>query len=164
MPRFHHDRLRKIGTILLVICVIAGAAWPWSYWRLEALGVRIWRGRQFLFAIEHGSFLAVFRHPWPTEKNVEWVQELPTNVLSSHSILNFVFFPFNNGLAVGVPLWLCSLLSGYYGIRFLRRAREPRPGHCTVCGYDLRATPDRCPECGAVPLAPVISPSPGKRV
>jgi hypothetical protein len=53
---------------------------------------------------------------------------------------------------LSVPVWLPTLLSAIlpalWFTRLLRARRARRQGRCANCGYDLRATPDRCPECG----------------
>jgi hypothetical protein len=54
--------------------------------------------------------------------------------------------------AVGVPLWLITLVSAILPAIWLRRfvlqGDRNRSGHCKNCGYDLRASDGRCPECG----------------
>jgi hypothetical protein len=51
------------------------------------------------------------------------------------------------------PVWLLTL-PGTIGLcvkttRSMRTRRRNRAHLCTACGYDLRASKDRCPECGA---------------
>ncbi len=60
------------------------------------------------------------------------------------------------GWGVTVPFYALFIFTLTLPVgRFLRRRyrRKPLPGTCLQCGYDLRASPDKCPECGTpVPL------------
>jgi hypothetical protein len=57
-----------------------------------------------------------------------------------------------NVIDIRIPYWiLASLTAMPAGWWMLRHLRQPNPGLCPTCGYDLRASPDRCPECGRVP-------------
>jgi hypothetical protein len=58
----------------------------------------------------------------------------------------------DTSLALQVPFWAIAVLFGITPViavrRALRRQRRARRGLCLRCGYDLRASLGRCPECG----------------
>lgn len=60
----------------------------------------------------------------------------------------------HRSIRIGVSHWLVALLLLAMPALWLHRFRGARRarsrGLCRACGYDLRATPDRCPECGTI--------------
>jgi hypothetical protein len=82
------------------------------------------------------------------------------NVSGNNSLHKFLGFRYASGgigtagwfWSIRVPLWsialLCSLLPAIRLSKAIATLRRTRLGLCPKCGYDLRACPDRCPECG----------------
>jgi hypothetical protein len=59
------------------------------------------------------------------------------------------------GMFLYIPCWFVSTATAIIPtaalFMFARKRKQWRTGLCANCGYNLRATPDRCPECGMIP-------------
>ena len=74
-----------------------------------------------------------------------WISRGPTG-LGTH--WRFVYM---SGRVLILPLWIPTVLFGILPtialVRIRRRRRRRKLGLCVKCGYDLRGSANRCPEC-----------------
>jgi hypothetical protein len=166
--------LSVLAALSLPLIILIAAFWCLSFFNPDA--VRIRRaphpGGLSWYAGHQGGFLIVWGSPdpFPPEK---WDFPIPTgdiwsNIygdmdsldLTGHDLLLCGYYRPQQGIpGLAIPqAYFCShlLLMIPTGIApalslfsLWRRRRREIKGRCGACGYDLRASPLRCPECGA---------------
>ena len=168
-------RLLNLLTLLsLLLCVAAVVLWAWTYdnWRV---GIR--RGQIVLYVARGDAGQSFVRQSIDRRAAERWGY-LHRHASTSATFAGFEYhhgttpapstlpatrfrtspggrattgltFPFT---LLAIPLWpLLPLTLTLPAVRLWlarRDRRRVRQGRCRACGYDLRSTPDRCPECG----------------
>jgi hypothetical protein len=163
-------RLLGVSSVLsLIACAAVLALWARSYRTCDALvrpsapGDRVCVTSEFgvlVFEVEaplRHAILAGWEY-FDTPLPRRWPVRTGRFGFEAYrgSVTHFVRLPPATVWGVAVPHWGVALALGAFPAwRFLRRRRElarrrrAAEGLCARCGYDLRATPLTCPECGA---------------
>ena len=152
--------LRKTLTIFSLIgLLISVGLWGVSYFNLSyfsrSIIIRVSQG-----AISSGRALDILVARVQALRRAhgsDRISRLPDGVVGWHlggfEDLSTDWRPSMDSNGVIVPLWVPSvifaLLSYFTGfLPLYRRRKRKKLGLCLKCGYDLRASKDRCPECG----------------
>jgi hypothetical protein len=78
-----------------------------------------------------------------------------TPVTTSMGVMSTPLVPYRSvSIPWFYPLLVLAPVATAWIVSVARRMRRHRGDHCRACGYDMRATPDRCPECGSVQAGP----------
>lgn len=132
-------------TLFLYLLVQAMLA-LWFFSHCRADGVMLWKGVESGGATARDGVVRIWWGPFTSVSFLvtDWsgfgvaYRHWQANSQHAYSIeircLLLVIFS-----AVALVVWICPF----------RRGAMPKR-RCVVCGYDLRATPERCPKCGTV--------------
>lgn len=159
MRRLLHYTLNVITVLSLLLCVATVALWVRSYWRGDT--AYKWDGADAISVSSRRGGIDFERvtMPQPFTSDWQWLSSRdppPGWRFANHWLLGFGYR--NAAVAGGrvadviIPYWAILVAATLLpAIVLHRRRRRHQPGLCPACGYDLRATPDRCPECGRIP-------------
>jgi hypothetical protein len=168
MKPFRQWLIEGTVSLLLLLFIVSSALWIRSYWTHSMLGyfgVGTSDGlrRDYYFVSKVGRITYIWFHQKAIITKAQWIMH---DFPSSHDgtdgplVLGFGVRTVGSPYPFGwheftvpylfVDLALVSM--AFFGFKVAARyRRQMRPGLCIACGYDLRATPDRCPECGTIP-------------
>ena len=165
-------RLINLLTALsLLLLVAVGALWVRSRWWYDVVivssGSRIYHVAPVSRGFYVGEFRGVteeYRRDHPVRSRWNRTPAGTSSLADDPSArigLGFAAYrnafspphPYASYGALLVPYWApVCLFALLPAAAWVRRARRFPSGSCPDCGYDLRASPERCPECGhAVP-------------
>ena len=177
MRRFRRWTFNFAAVVSSLLFLATSVLWVRSYWvafTCSYYGRNIWdiscnRGTVALTSltpnpvppenlpITHFDYGSVKAEPW--QDLFPYLGQVPQHCFVTLGFVwvkeDFIpYIPHSSVRVLGVPLLLPLLLLAVPPFLWFRRRRSRRrlgSNHCPSCGYDLRATPDRCPECGTVP-------------
>jgi hypothetical protein len=154
-----------LAALSLLLCLATAAVWVRSHYqddeitwihRSDTLFIATTAPDSITLEIGRQSFDLVFDDGWYRNSTGGMFSRPEARFGLHHEVFSSGMGSWNKWV-VTFPLWLAALVFGFLpAVRLLVR-RRGEPGTCRTCGYDLRATPDRCPECGTVPQVTRVS-------